>query len=257
MDTVIVNQQSIFVCENRDELSRSLAEMFVNLANEAVKRQDRFTVALSGGSTPKSLYSLLAQPEYSTRVPWAKTHLFWGDERCVTHDSPESNYKMVRESLLSKIQIPADHVHPTTGQDIEPDRAARDYEEVLKLVFQISGEAIPRFDLILLGLGPDGHTASLFPGSEALKESKRLVVANYVEKFKSDRITFTLSLLNSAAHVIFMVSGEDKKEILPQVLQSGQAAYPAQLVRPKDGKLEWYVDQVAMEKVNRPALAGP
>jgi len=233
------------ICADRQELSRCLADRFTGLAREAAARRGRFTVALSGGSTPRSLYCLLAEPEYRDRIPWGRTHLFWGDERCVGHDSPESNYKMVRDCLLSRIDIPPENVHPLSGQETDPGRAALEYERSLRKFFGLSGSTPPCFDLILLGLGPDGHTASLFPGTAALSAGDRLVVANYVPRLDSQRITLTLPVLNQAAHVVFMVAGEDKSKILPLVLAADTAAYPAQLVRPAAGILEWYADEPA------------
>lgn len=255
MDIFDLAGSALNISHDRNDMSVCLAERFVALAQAAVAAYGRFTVALSGGSTPKSLYGLLTVPAYHDRIPWDQTHLFWGDERCVPHDSPESNYHMVKESLLAKIDIPTANVHPTAGQDRDPQAAASEYESTLRQEFQLSGGLLPCFDLILLGLGPDGHTASLFPGTAALNESTRLVVANYVEKFKSYRITFTLPVLNSASHVVFMVAGEDKAEILPQVLKPEPVLYPAQLIRPSQGSLEWYVDQAAAGNLDRTQLA--
>jgi 6-phosphogluconolactonase len=256
MDTTKMPGATVHICQDRDDLSKCLADAFVQIGSDAIAARGRFTVALSGGSTPKSLYSLLGQERYKSRIDWTMTHLFWGDERCVPHDSPESNYKMALESLIAQINIPEGNVHPTAGQDSDPQAAARDYEAVLKRIFQLSAGSLPSFDLILLGLGPDGHTASLFPGTEALKERERLVVANYVEKFKSYRITFTLPVLNAAHHVQFMVAGEDKKDMLPEVLKSDPVIYPAQLIQPGEGALEWYVDKAAAQNLDLHALAG-
>lgn len=251
MELIKVDRKSIYICQNRDDLSKTLAESLVELSNQSVQKGGRFTVALSGGSTPKSLYSLLAEPQFRDRIPWDKTHLFWGDERSVPHDSTESNYNMARQSLISRLSIPTENVHPTVGQDINPQKSADDYTQVLKKMFGLADRSFPKFDCILLGLGPDGHTASLFPGTEALADHKNLVVANYVEKFKSYRITFTLPVLNAARQVIFMVAGEDKKDILPQVLKSDPVVYPAQLIRPTEGQVSWYVDQAAAQNLDR------
>jgi 6-phosphogluconolactonase len=255
MDKIESQCGTIQLCQDRQELASALADRFVEVVGAAVGRSGKANVALSGGSTPKALYSLLAEPAYSQKIAWNKVHLYWGDERCVSHDSPESNYKMVLDSLLSKVPIPESCVHATNGQDTDPVGAARAYEEVLKREFQLSDGNLPHFDLVLLGLGPDGHTASLFPGTEALKETGRLVVANYVEKFKSSRITFTLPVLNAAANVTFMVAGADKQEILPLVLRAEPKDYPAQLIRPTEGMLTWYVDSLAAARIDRRTLA--
>lgn len=247
MDTIDLGRATIYIVRDREELSHAVAERIVVLSGEALADHGRFTVALSGGSTPRSLYGVLASPDYSARVPWGATHLFWGDERCVPPDSADSNYEMVRESLMSKVDLKPGNVHPLSGQDKDPAAAARKYEEELCRTFELSAGAIPRFDLVLLGLGSDGHTASLFPGTAALSERKRLVVENYVDKLSSFRITLTLPVLNAAAHLVFLVAGDDKKEIFPQVVKPEPVLYPAQLVQPPDGKLEWYADRAAAE----------
>ena len=232
-------------CRDDVELSQKAAEQFILLANEAAAKSGRFTVALSGGSTPKALYSLLATPQYSQRIPWNRVHLFWGDERCVPPDHAESNYRMVYESLLSKIKIPADNVHRMAGEQ-EPRLAAIEYEAVLTEFFNLSKPDLPRFDLIFLGLGEDGHTASLFPGSAALSETARLVAAVYIEKLKAHRLTLTLPALNQGAQITFLVAGKSKAEILKALLEGGATTqYPAALVQPRAGKLTWLVDEEA------------
>lgn len=225
------------------------AGVFSNLAADAVKAKGTFTVALSGGSTPKELYALLASDEapFREKVPWENVHFFWGDERHVPPDHPESNYRMVHEVMLSKLPISLENAHPIEAENPEAGRAAIDYEEVLKNFFHLGPGKIPRFDLVLLGLGADGHTASLFPGSEVIFNRKDLVAATWVEKFDSYRITLTPPVLNGAAHVIFLVSGEEKAETVREVLQGEHQPdrFPAQIVRPSDGTLLWLVDQEA------------
>lgn len=256
MNTIKLDLATVYILKDRDELSRSLAQMFVRLAEDAVERRGRFTVALSGGSSPRSLYSLLATPEYAGRVRWDKVVIFWGDERCVPLDNPESNYATANDSLLSRVDVNPDNVHPVTGQESNPAAAAENYERLLREIFAVSGDALPGFDLILLGLGTDGHTASLFPGTTALSEHRRLVVENHVDKLSTFRITFTFPVLNAASHVAFMVSGDDKKEILPKVLKPEPVIYPSQLVHPRAGVLEWYADAPAAEKLSRGNPAG-
>src|SRR2546430_4372299 len=199
-----VTNPEIIICGDTDELNRKAAERFVLLANEAAAKAGRFTAALSGGSTPRTLYSLLAMPDYKESIPWSQVHLFWGDERCVPPDHQDSNYRMAREALLSKITIPTDNVHRMAGEK-EPQVAAVEYEEQLRKLFQPPPGALPHFDLILLGLGEDGHTVSLFPGSEALDEQERLVIAPYIEKLQTHRITLSLPVINEAAVILFLV----------------------------------------------------
>lgn len=241
-----MNKRELIICRDTEELYGKAAERFVKLAQRAVQDAGRFTVALSGGSTPRGLYALLATAEYRERIPWSQVHLFWGDERCVPPDHPESNYRTVAESLLSKIEIPESNVHRMAGEK-EPKLAAAEYEAELKNFFHLSAGALPRFDLILLGLGEDGHTASLFPGSDALTDAERLVAAVYVEKLKSHRLTLTLPVLNNAAQIIFLVAGESKSAILREVLRANPLSsnLPAAKVQPVNGQLTWLVTQDA------------
>src|SRR5580698_4858576 len=225
------------------ELFQAAAAEFAALAAQAVKTSGRFSVALSGGSTPKSLYSLLASGSISN-IPWDKIFFFFGDERFVLPDDPESNYRMARETgLFSK--VPSDHVFRVPTEEKDADAAALNYDQTLRKFFSLQPGEFPRFDLVLLGLGPDGHTASLFLDAAAPTEKSCLVVANWVEKFHSYRITFTLPVLNRAANVAFLASGPDKASILKEVLDNESADLPSQKVHPSDGKLLWLVDQAA------------
>ena len=270
-----MGERDIVLCRDIAELSRQSAERFRQLAVETVEAAGRMTVALSGGSTPKHLYSLLASPDYRNQIPWNNVQLFWGDERCVPPDHPGSNFRMAQEALLSRIQIPAENIHRMHGEQ-EPQDAAAEYEKELQIFFGLKSGALPRFDLILLGIGEDGHTASLFPGSEALTpsfvlprltgeergggvahdrpsqshhgrigaETVRLVVAPFVAKLNSYRLTLTLPVLNNAAEVWFLVTGGSKAAALKEVL-SGSSDLPAAKVQPVDGKLTWFVTQDA------------
>ena len=205
-------------------------------SSEAVAQRGLSTVALSGGSTPKLLYQLLADPNepFREQVPWPRIHFFWSDERHVPPDHPESNYRMANEAMLAHVPVAKDNVHRVMSENPNAAEAAEQYEKAVP----------PRLDLILLGLGTDGHTASIFPGSEVLHETKRLVAAPWVEKLKAYRITMTLPLINNAASVVFLVSGAEKAEIVKEVLQ-GPKRYPAQEVRPTNGELMWMLDQEA------------
>ncbi len=232
------------------ELFAAAAEEVVHTATEAVVQRGRFTIALSGGSTPKSLYTLLATNARNA-LPWDHTFFFWSDERHVPPTDPESNYRMAEESMLSKVPVPAGNVFRVASENPEAAAAADAYEQTLQKFFALEAGQVPRFDLILLGMGPDGHCASLFPGSTGLQEKSRLVIANWVEKFKTSRITFTLPVLNAARCVAFLVSGTDKASALHAVLETDAPGeqYPSKLVRPTDGKLIWLVDRAAASEL--------
>lgn len=237
-----MSKPEIIICRDVDELNRDAAAQFIASANAAIVRSGRFTVALSGGSTPKALYSLLASPAYIDRIDWSRTHLFWGDERCVPPDHPESNFRMVREALLTKINLPTQNIHRMIGE-IEAGHAATAYEAALQRFFGLTEGELPRFDLIFLGLGEDGHTASLFPGSAALDEGKHLVATTYVEKLKAHRLTLTLPVINAAAQVTFLVAGQSKSAVVKEILGSDShlSSYPATKVNPTDGWLTWLI----------------
>lgn len=228
------------------ELFSAAAEEVVRSAEEAVAARGRFTIALSGGSTPKNLFTLLATNARST-LPWDRMFFFWGDERHVPPTDPDSNYRMADEAMLSKIPVAAGNVFRIPTENPDASAAAEAYEQTLRRFFQLGPGAFPQFDLILLGMGPDGHTASLFPSTVALQEKSRLVVANWVEKLKASRITLTLPVLNAARCIAFLVSGTDKADALKAVLEGDASGeqYPSKLVRPSDGRLIWLVDRAA------------
>jgi len=234
------------IVSNLSELHRTGADEFTRCAREAISARDRFAVALAGGSTPKGGYSLIAadQKDPAKGLPWDKIHIFFSDERNVPPDDKESNYRMANESLLSKVSVPQQNVHRIPAE-LDANAAASQYEAELRNFFKTKLGDWPRFDLIMLGMGPDGHTASLFPGTVALNEKSRWVVENWVEKFKTYRITFTFPVINHAAQVMFFVAGEDKAPVLKEVLQGKEAVYPSQRVRPVDGRLLWIVDKAA------------
>jgi 6-phosphogluconolactonase len=242
--------RSIEVLANATDLFHAAAEEFVRAARTAIGAQGRFSVALSGGSTPKALYSLLAA-NYAD-FAWNRVFLFFGDERHVPPTDSESNYRMVQESLLSKITIPAENVFRVPAENPDADAAASEYEARIRRFFELKPGEFPRFDLILLGMGPDGHTASLFPDSPALDEQTRVVVANWVAKFNTHRITFAFPVLDHAAEVLFMASGVDKADMVRQVLEGKNTPpLPAQRVQPSDGKLLWMLDEAAAAKLTR------
>jgi len=239
------------VFHDESELIRTEAERIVTLASEAVRARGRCLIALSGGSTPRPLYELLATAPHAERIDWARMHLFWGDERCVPPDHPDSNYRMTRNALVDRVPIPAENVHRIRGED-EPDQAAEGYERVLREFFGSEDRPARSFDLVLLGMGPDGHTASIFPGTAAEAESRRWAMAVHVEKPREMwRVTLTTVVLNAAADVTFLVAGTDKAARLREVLQEG-ARVPAQLVKPESGALHWMVDAAAGSALRAP-----
>lgn len=223
-------------------LARVAADEFHCVAEAAVQERGRFSVALSGGNTPRAVYSLLASEH--KELPWDRIYIFFGDERHVPPDHPDSNFRMAHESLLSKVPIPEKNVHRIHAE-LDAEAAAAEYDQQLRDFFHLVNHDWPRFDLIFLGIGEDGHTASLFPGSGALAETSRRVVANWVEKFKAFRITLTFPVLNHAAEAVFLVSGAGKAQILSAILRPGDQNYPAQSVQPENGRLLWMVDQDA------------
>jgi 6-phosphogluconolactonase len=228
------------------DLFQAAGEEVIGVATAAVAQRGRFTIALSGGSTPKNLFTLIAA-NASTSLPWDKIFFFWGDERHVPPTDAESNYRMAEETLLSKVPVPPANIFRIPTENKDASAVALAYEQTLQKFFALGPGEFPRFDLILLGMGPDGHTASLFPETAALQEKSRLVVANWVEKLNASRITLTLPVLNAARRVAFLVSGADKATVLHEVLE-GKAPgekYPSKLVQPSDGKLIWFVDRAA------------
>jgi 6-phosphogluconolactonase len=235
-------------------LMRAEAERSVMLARDAIAAHERFDIALAGGSTPRRLYELLAEPPYVDRIDWARVHVFWGDERCVRPDDPRSNYRMTRESLLDAVPIPEENIHRIRGED-EPHRAARDYEQELRGLFgKPDGPPERSFDQVLLGMGEDGHTASLFPGSPAVTERVRWVLAQHVDQpLPMWRITLTPVVLNAAADVTFLVAGAAKAERLREVLsdEPRDRVLPAEVIRSQGGPVHWMVDAAAGARLGR------
>lgn len=244
-------KDDIRVVTDYEELSNAAAEEFLVIANEAIQAKGIFTVALSGGSTPRRFYMLLASEPYGKKLSWSDIHLFWTDERCVPPEHPESNYRMVRETLLDRVPIPVENIHRMPTEQNDQDIAAAMYEQTLRAFFKVAPGEFPRFDLVLLGMGDDGHIASLFPGTAALNETKRFVVANYVDKLQSHRLTLTIPVINNAAHVIFLISGELKAPALKEVIEGSckQQVVPAQLIQPINGRLLFIIDQKASIKL--------
>jgi 6-phosphogluconolactonase len=244
-----MSQESREIYPDADALARAAARDLLRLARESVAERGIFTLALAGGSTPRKLYSLLAADPAFADFPWDRTHLFFGDERHVPPSHIDSNYLMVSGTLLDSGRVPATNVHRIRAELPDANAAAIDYDVEMHTFFtpEMRLGAFPRFDVILLGMGPDGHTASLFPGSKGLEEKERWVVANWVEKFKSARITFTFPVLNAARAVLLLIAGPDKAPMIREVLETHRdtPTYPVQRVQPVDGAKVWLLDHAA------------
>jgi 6-phosphogluconolactonase len=231
---------------NIDALSRAALEQLLSDLREGMQQRGRGAIALSGGHTPEKMYALWAATEkYRNETDWNRVHLFWGDERYVPQDDPLSNYRMTSEALLAHVPIPAANVHAAPTNLPTPEKAAEVYDQDLRKFF---GSAAPAFDVTLLGLGPEGHTASLFPDSAALEEKSRWVVPVQVVAVPPNRLTFTLPVLNSSRNTYFLVAGENKRPILSALRaepETRPSAYPAGRIRPTDGRVLWFLDQAA------------
>ena len=238
----------IDVFENADALARAAAELFVVQALRAVSANGRFSVLLAGGETPRRTYHYLAQEPFRSQVPWAKSHFFWGDERCVPGDDSRNNALLARTALLDRVPVKPEHIHPIAST-LLPQQAADAYQQELSAFF---AGTVPRFDLVLLGLGDDGHTASLLPGSVALSERERWTAIARRPEEPFSRVTLTAPILNQAALVLFLVSGGGKAAVVREILQGGaeDPPYPARLIQPLSGNVRWFVDQAAAELLN-------
>ncbi len=247
-----VTRREIGRVADAEAVSRAAAEEIVRCARKAVASRGRFILVLSGGSTPRRLYGLLAEPPFRKEVDWEHAEVFWGDERAVPPEHRDSNFGMAQSVLLARVPIPAERVHRIEAERKDLDAAAREYEAEIARTFAVPpGGEPPPFDLILLGLGPDGHTASLFPHTEAVRETRRWLVRNYVPKFNADRLTLTVPIINRAATILFLVAGVDKAAGLQAVLEGPPEPerFPAQLIRPTSGRLVWLVDEAAASQL--------
>jgi 6-phosphogluconolactonase len=244
----------VTVVPDGSALAREAAKRFARAVEQSVAEREQAFVALSGGTTPKQMGTILAREPYRSRIPWDRIHIFWGDERWVPLGSPESNAGEARRGFLDLVPIPMKNVHPWDTAAESPREAAAAYEDLLREQFGESS-GIPRFDLVLLGMGDDGHTASLFPETAALVANGRLAVANYVPKMDASRLTLTAPLLNAGREILFLIGGPGKADTLEAVLEGPElpANFPVQLIRPAlpDGKLNWLVDEDAGAQLSR------
>lgn len=237
----IITRPEVLIKADMAAMAATAADLLVKAAHTAIGGYCRFTVALSGGSTPRLLHKMLAEKPFSERIPWDRTHIFWVDERCVPVDDLSSNYGTVKRDLLSRVPVPRENIHPMVG-DLPPDEGARTYQEILTDFFKLKEGRFPVFDLIFLGIGRDGHTASIFPGQAALQEKKKLVVHVKGGDPFVDRITLTLPVLNRGRKLIFLVSGKGKAEIVRTIFKGASDLPPATRVEPHFGRLTWILD---------------
>jgi len=241
------------ILQDAPAIAKQAAEVFIKSATAAAMAKGSFSVSLSGGSTPKALYALLASDALRGHLPWDKMQLFFGDERPVEPTHPDSNFRMASEAMICKVPLQPRQVHRIKAENPDTEQAAREYEQVLRSHFQLGDGQTPPFDLVLLGMGNEGHTLSLFPGTIALRDNGRLVMRNWVGKLFAERVTLTAPAVNNAAQAIFMVAGADKAPALKGVLEGPYEPeqLPAQLIDPKHGKLLWLVDRAAGGMLSR------
>ena len=238
---------AVRVFPDRHALSHAAADTFRSLAGQAVSDHGRFAAALSGGSTPQELYALLAEKPYRDQVAWERIHLFWADERCVPREHAASNFRLVKELLLSRVPVPEESIHRIAGES-GADRAATTYERELRTFF--GRDAYPELDLVILGVGEDGHTASLFPGASQLGEQEHLAVPVFLGDPMKDRVTLTLPVLAHARQVLFLAAGLSKRKVVRSILAEGNPdGLPAGLVRPVTGDCTWFLDREAASQV--------
>jgi 6-phosphogluconolactonase len=238
---------NLTIKKNSDELSRDFAIWLIGYIKEKLQHQNRFTIVLAGGSTPKKLYQLLASDKFKNKIEWNKLHFFWGDERYVPFTDDKNNAKMAFDNLLNHVPIAKENIH-IIRTDIEPEASAIEYEKLLRQYFSNS---IKTFDLVLLGMGDNAHTLSLFPGYKVVQEKEKWVCSFYLEEQKMVRITLTAPVVNAASRIVFLVSGADKAAALYHVLSDKYDAnlYPSQIIQPANGKLYWWVDEAAAHRV--------
>ena len=244
----MAGQMEIRIFNDVQDLAREAADLFVWLGGQAISGGGVFRVALAGGSTPKAIHAMLVEPVFAGQLDWRRVEFYFGDERCVPPDHAESNYGMANATLFQPLRIKPEQIFRMAGEAGDPAQAARDYETLLRARFACPAPGWPRFDLVLLGMGDDGHTASLFPGTAALQERQRLIVANQSPRGIPTRLTFTAALINQAREVLFLVSGAAKAEVAQTVLEGRDvdpARFPARLIRPEQGRLLWFLDGAA------------
>ena len=238
------SKPEIIITDDARELARIAANIFMSTAKDCVTQGNLFTVAISGGSTPRDMHKFLAEEPYRSDIPWNKTHIFWVDERCVSVDDPASNLGLAKKDFLERIPIPLEQIHSMPGESA-PEEGAKNYQEEMEKVFRAKEEDLPIFDLIFLGMGKDGHTASLFPGAKSPRAPGRWVIAVKGGDPNVYRLTLTYDVLNRAKRVYFLVSGKEKAPTVKTVLENKNAHLPSQVIQPVKGKLTWLLDKEA------------
>lgn len=236
-------------------VAEAAAEFMLEVGREAVRAKGRFVLALSGGTTPETLYRVLASPAFINRFDWSSTIFFFSDERCVAPNDPRSNYALADKTLFTPLNIPPSQIYRMAGESSNPQAAASEYEQQLRLATNTAPSVPPSLDLILLGLGEDGHTASLFPGSPILRDSRRAIATTQSPKDPPNRLTMTLAAINRASVVLFLTTGSDKAEVVRAILDpktEAERQLPASLVKPEEGRLTWFLDQTAAAKLPMP-----
>jgi 6-phosphogluconolactonase len=241
-------RKNVFIFDHEDQMLKFMLKKWKDISKGAIERRGCFTAGLSGGKTPIIFYQRLA--EWDSKSSWEKTQLFLVDERFVSFDDKDSNYRMLKETLFEKIPIPQKNIHPIPTGKTSLETSASEYEEDLRRFFKVSKGQYPAFDLILLGIGGDGHTASLFPGSEALSERRHLTAAVVLDEVRHHRITLTLPVLNHAEHVIFFVRGENKAFVLKKIIGGDDPSLPASMVQPRSGNLLFVIDREASSRLS-------
>jgi len=232
--------------KDNNELSKAFAEWLADYINSTLENQDRFTIALSGGSTPQKLHTLLAASPYKEKINWNKLHVFWGDERFVPFEDDRNNAKMAFDTLLDHVPVPKEQIH-VMRTDIQPEASAEEYEKILNRYFPVTVPASTTFDLVLLGMGDDGHTLSLFPGTRVMHIENKSVTSLFLKQQDMYRITLTAPIVNRAACVVFLVSGSGKAAALKEVIEGDYQPdlYPSQVIKPLNGELHWFLDKAA------------
>ena len=241
-------RKNVFIFDHEDQMLKFMLKKWEDILRESIERRGCFTAGLSGGRTPIIFYQRLA--EWDSKSSWEKTQFFLVDERFVSFDDKDSNYRMLKETLFGKIPIPQENIHPIPTEKTSLETSAREYEEDLRRFFKVSKGQYPAFDLILLGIGEDGHTASLFPGSEALSERRHLTAAVVLDEKRHHRITLTLPVINHAEHVIFFVRGENKAFVLKKIIGGDDPSLPASMVQPRSGNLLFVIDREASSQLS-------
>ncbi|MBL8039466.1 MAG: 6-phosphogluconolactonase [Nitrospira sp.] len=245
---------NICIAGSAQDWAHQAAAFIASVSERAVRSHGRFIMALSGGSTPKMLYQVLASSEWSTRLDWTKIYFLFGDERCVPPDHPDSNFNMAHTALFHPLTLPQDHIFRMRGEGEDPSAVAQEYEETIRQLTKTPSPVVPRIDLVLLGLGDDGHTASLFPGTSALQETTKIVTVGHAPTGVRPRLTLTLGVLNRAAMVLFLVTGKSKVDMVHRVLEPDSEedrSLPAARVSPESGQLVWMLDQAAAQGLTK------